>query len=218
MSYLLSVETDELNALAERWGEQPHEQHVLPVDYPFLNGRHQRLTDARRRAEICYVLHRGSPGAGVLLHRKIYYPANALRLPTGGIHQGESVEETLVREVFEETGLTVTAERTGHRSEPSGRNAVVERYLGLLDYRFQHPALGERTFATYHFLVRAAADAPIEAQDEDEQVEEWAWTPAGALNDVADQLLAVGEVDSAWRHWAHYRALSHRFVATALDS
>ena len=107
MSLQHPVEPDELNAIQRRFGAVTVEHATLTVADPFLTGEHQMLTSDGRRAEICYVMHRGDPADGVLLHIKRFYPEGAFRLPTGGIHLGEAVIETLSREIYEETGLTV---------------------------------------------------------------------------------------------------------------
>ena len=78
-----SVVPEEMAALTEEWGETLREHVVLQVDHPFLSGPQQRLVSNGRRAEICYVMHRGRPADGLLLHIKTIYPEHAYRLPTG---------------------------------------------------------------------------------------------------------------------------------------
>ena len=207
MSLQHPVEPDELNAIQRRFGAVTVEHTTLAVADPFLTGEHQMLTSDGRRAEICYVMHRGDPVAGVLLHIKRFYPKDAFRLPTGGIHVGEAVIETLSREIYEETGLTV-----GY--EPA--HVVVERFLGVLDYDLHHATLGPVRFATYHFLVRMPPDGILDPQDEDEAIAGWQWRPAGELAAVAAILEAVPQRSATWGDWGRYRALSHRFVAAAL--
>lgn len=165
------------------------------------------LTSARRRAEICYVMHRGDPAEGVLLHIKTFYPEGAYRLPTGGVHIGETVLDTLAREIFEETGLTIGA----------GENDVqVERLLGVLVYDLRHAVLGATPFATYHFLVRMPPGATLTPQDPDESIGGWLWRPAPELLAVAETLDAVYLRSQQWADWGRFRALSHRFVAERL--
>ena len=202
-----AVEADELNELQRQFGAVRLERAALAVAHPFLTGDHQMLTSAGRRAEICYVMHQGDPADGVLLHIKRYYPAGAFRLPTGGIHVGEAVIETLGREIFEETGLTV-GDGPAH--------VAVERLLGVLAYDLQHATLGAVNFATYHFLVRMPPHAELNPQDEDEAIAGWQWRPASELGAVATLLDAVPQRSAVWGDWGHYRALSHHFVAGAL--
>ncbi len=99
MELLHSVEEEELALLAQAWGPVTRQEVYLDVADPFLNGKNQRLTSRGRRAEICYVMHRGEPADGVLLHRNQVYPPGVMRLPTGGVQQGEDVLGTLAREV-----------------------------------------------------------------------------------------------------------------------
>ncbi len=211
MNYTQSVEAAELDALTEMWGGASRQDVTLAVDHPFLTGDHQLLASNGRRAEICYVMHRGDPAAGVLLHRKRFYPTEAYRLPTGGIQEGESVMETLAREIQEETGLVVGA----------GDDEVqVQRFLGLLVYAMPHRSAGRTfTFATYHFLVQMPADGVLAPQDPEEQIAGWTWRPAVELDATADILEYIGDAGPSWKRWAdwgRFRALSHRFTARAL--
>lgn len=209
MSLQLAVEAKELEELRTAWGHHPLERVELRVNDPFLTGEHQLLASRGRRAEICYVMHRGDPQAGVLLHIKSFYPEGAFRLPTGGIHVNETVIDTLGREIAEETGLVV-----GDASD----QVHIDRLLGVLAYDLHHPALGTVPFATYHFLVRMPAGATLQPQDDEEHIAGWAWRPASQLADVADLLEAVQIRSATWADWGRYRALSHRFVAKQLQT
>ncbi len=61
-------------------------------------------------------------------------------LPKGGVEEGETLAETALREVAEETGLV----------------GVVEQDLGSIDYSFYSREQGGRIHKTVHyFLVRA---------------------------------------------------------------
>lgn len=207
-----AVDAAELQELHARWGAFPVETHALQVAHPFLSGDHQLLTANGRRAEICYVLHEGDPQAGLLFQAKSYYPAGIFRLPTGGVHVGEGVEETLAREVEEETGLRVGA--------AGAQSVQVERLLGVLVYAMEHSTLGAQPFATYAWLVRKQPGAPLAPQDDGESISGWQWTPAVALAQKAALLAAVGgRSDGAaapWADWGRFRALIHTFVADRL--
>jgi 8-oxo-dGTP pyrophosphatase MutT (NUDIX family) len=199
-----ALEPEELAQLTLRWGAMPLREAALTVDAPFLTGKNQLLTNRGRRAEICYVMHRGDVAKGILLHIKTFYPDGAFRLPTGGIHTGELVEATLVREIYEETGLTVG---TAHDQ------VKVERFLGVLSYDLFHRQLGPVAFATYHFLVQMPADGELNPQDDDESIGGWKWCTPDELMGVADLLDGVYRRSETWADWGHFRALSHRFVA-----
>jgi 8-oxo-dGTP pyrophosphatase MutT (NUDIX family) len=203
-----AVEAAEVAQLTARWGVAPQEHHRLEVDDPFLTGEHQLLVSNGRRAEICYVMHRGDPQAGVLLHIKTFYPMGAYRLPTGGIHQGEAVFDTLIREIDEETGLAVGV----------GADQVqVQRFLGIVACEFDHHTLGRTfPFATYAFLVQMPADATLQPRDPEESIGGWQWRRPADLPAVADFLQDVGTHAPDWGDWGRYRALIHRFVGQRL--
>jgi 8-oxo-dGTP pyrophosphatase MutT (NUDIX family) len=82
-------------------------------------------------------------------------------LPKGHIEDGETVEQTAVREVKEETGIS----------------AHVLRPLGSIDYWFV--AERRRVHKTvHHFLLEAVGG---ELSDEDVEVTEVAWVPVAEL-------------------------------------
>jgi len=207
MTLSLAIDPEEIGVLQACWPAAVREDATLDVAHPFLTGEHQLLTANGRRAEICYIMHQGDPAAGVLLHIKTFYPAGAYRLPTGGIHVGEAVLDTLRREIFEETGL--------HVGDGEGE-VHVERLLGVLTYAMHHPTLGVAPFATYHFLVRMPAGAVLTPQDPEESIGGWQWRPACELNAVAAVLDAVHLRSAEWGDWGRFRALSHRFAAERL--
>jgi len=206
-SYLLPVESHELATLHDRFGPAPHIHESLTVDSPFLDGDGQLLTTRNRRAEICYILHRGDPKEAVLLHRKTYYPQHAWRLPTGGIERGEAVLDTLAREIEEETSFQIE----------KGPNPVrIEAFLGVLSYEMFHKTEQRtHTFATWHFLVSAPPNAQPVLMDPDEHLDGWDWRSVDEMGLVADDLERITATDSRWYHWGRYRALSHRFVQAA---
>jgi len=220
MSLTTPLDPNELKTLVQKWGKTPFEQHTISVNHPFLTGKHQLITSDTRRAEICYVMHRGDPADGVLLHVKTYYPAGAYRLPTGGIHEGEAVEETLAREIYEETGMKVASsvdEDSG--TSPRADRVIVQRYLGVIAYELDHQQQRQKhTFATYHFLVQMPENGTIVTLDPTEHIGGWAWYPTAQLGVVADRLDDVGDRDSQWADWGRFRALSHRFVMAQLIS
>ena len=84
-------------------------------------------------------------------------------LPKGHIEDGETIEQTAMREVREETGIS----------------ARVLESLGTIDYWFV--AVRRRVHKTvHHFLLEAVGG---ELSDEDVEVTEVAWVPIAELED-----------------------------------
>ena len=206
--YQSAIDEPEFADLCQQWGALPRVHHELLVDDPFLTGDNQRLVSDGRRAEICYIMHRGQVADGVLLHIKTFYPTGAYRLPTGGIHQGEAVMATLAREIEEETGMTVGT---------AMHQVQVQRCLGVVSYALAHRTVGQTfPFATYHFLVQMPRAGVITTVDPEEHIGGWEWRTPHELCDVAEFLDQVGEHTPVWGDWGRFRALSHRFVAARL--
>lgn len=208
LALLDAVDEAEWDALQARWPGAVRRHARLGVDHPFLTGEHQMLVSDGRRAEVCYIGYVGGPERGLLLHIKSIYPDGAYRLPTGGIHQGEAVLDTLAREIEEETGL-----QTGC----AAGQVQVRKLLGMLSYELAHRGLGvSHAFATYHFLVELPRDAVLTPHDASERIAGWQWRAPAELEAIADRLERVGSVAPRWADWGRYRALSHRFVAESL--
>jgi ADP-ribose pyrophosphatase YjhB (NUDIX family) len=91
-------------------------------------------------------------------------------LPKGHVEEGETVEDTAVREIFEETGIT-------------GR---VVAPLGTIDFWFV--ADGRRVHKTVHHFLLVAESG--ELSDEDVEVTEVAWVP---LDEVPERLAYADE-------------------------
>ena len=83
-------------------------------------------------------------------------------LPKGTPEPGESLRETAIREVREETGLGVE---------------IVDE-LGTIEYWFSRPAQGVRFEKTvHHFLMRATGLGDV--SEHDHEYDEVVWFPAG---------------------------------------
>src|SRR5579884_1067925 len=119
----------ELHELAQRYGQPIVHTTDLPGRQLF-----NPLNKVDRYGEVCMVIRRKN--GRLLLSKKIFYPSEAYRLPTGGINYGESVYHALLRETYEETGLEFE----------------VRRFLAAAAYRL--PEMQEEpVFYTFAFLI-----------------------------------------------------------------
>jgi ADP-ribose pyrophosphatase YjhB (NUDIX family) len=188
---------DELRQLARRYGQPLIETIDLTSTKRF-----DPLSKTDRYGEDCMVIRR--PNGRLLTMTKTTYPANAYRLPTGGINHVESVIDALLRETLEETGLQVN----------------VERFLVAVAYRLlgqDHPS-----FYTFAFLLNEVGGT-LETIDEDEQIEDFREVLPEDLLTIAENLERVTtnshtQSDDTWRDWGHFRAISHRLVWEALEA
>ncbi len=99
----------------------------------------------------------GETARGVLIAKHDRRGRLVWSLPKGHVELGETLEQTAVREIEEETGVT----------------AKVEHRLGEVDYWFM--LHGEKIHKTvHHFLLRYTAG---ELSDRDVEVVEVAWVP-----------------------------------------
>ena len=177
---------------AARFGPPIEKSYRLDVGQEDFRNREK--IRAKRGGEVILAVRRKS--GEYLLHTKAFYPPGAYRLPSGGVEQGEDLATAVGREAIEETGL----------------NLSIERFVGILRYRFCWEGL-ESDFTSYVFLLSEIGGA-LAAQDVGEQISGYREVPLGELPEVARALehLAV----PGWETWGRFRALAHRFVAEVL--
>ncbi len=94
-------------------------------------------------------------------------------LPSGKVEPGEALDEALVREVKEETGLGVTAART---------------YLGSFDYQ----SGSDKKSRQFNFAVDVESPEPVELREHDA----YTWTALTEEPPVTD---AVRQVLTAYK-------------------
>ena len=181
------VDANELNALIAKYGEPLRWNHTLDVTSATIQERLDMRT--RRHAEIVLALPR--PGKCILLHTKDFYPSGIYRVPTGGIHFGERVENAARREMLEETGFTVS----------------LARLLGIVEYDFVHAEI-RVPFVSYVFLADETRDAPqpTDPSERITQFQDARWSELPAIAQALDDL--SGER----RDWGHFRAVAHRLI------
>ena len=106
------------------------------------------------------VYRRGEQGVEIVLCGRS--PEGLWALPKGTPEQGESIEQTALREVSEETGLGV---------------CIVDS-LGTIEYQFARPAQGVRFEKTvHHYLMRPTGSGSV--ADHDGEYDRVEWIPAG---------------------------------------
>ena len=186
----------EVEALASRFGAP--RRVVSAIDDYFDDP----IRKEDRIGEVCMVIRR--PNGKLLLSIKTFYPRGAYRLPTGGIHHGESVYDALVREAYEETGLDLE----------------VRRFLAHIAYPSKTAATP--LFHTFAFLLEEQGGV-LETIDQSEQIEDWREGTVAELPRVAgflEDLQAQGTADIGgdWRAWGRFRAVAHRVVHQALTA
>jgi len=175
-----------LSTLRKKYGKVRIVQPVLPVvDFPPVSGR--------RKGEVAMAIRR--PDDTILLQTKEFYPVGTFRLPTGGIKDGEDVEHALLREVHEESNLSVE----------------IEQLVAAIDYLAPD---GRATFRTYLFLLRETG-GELKVNDPKERISGWEQRdPAGLLR-AAEELRAI---DEGWQRWGHFRALVLDILHDALTA
>jgi len=148
--------------------------------------------DPDRRAEVVFAIQ--GPDERIWLHTKHNYPRPIFRLLSGGVEWHECVEDALLREVDEETGLPVE----------------VQRFVALLDYRFHSAEIVVR-FASYLFLLRNRNGTPHPAGNE--EIAEFRAILPGQLPQIAADLRnIIGER----RDWGRWRAVAHDVLHEAM--
>lgn len=181
-----AIQAAEVRELAARYGEPVYRACELETDDYLRARRWRSLPD--RRGEVVFAIR--EPGGHILLHTKRRYERAIYRLPTGGIHLGESVEHALFREVEEETGLPVR----------------VRRFVGILDCRFRMNGVAVG-FPSYVFYLESRCQR-VHSVDEDEAAS-FCGVAVDKLPQIAHQLRNLGGKRRCWGAW---RAISHDLV------
>ena len=188
----------EIRELARRYGDPRH------VHATIHDGFDDPIRRRDRFGEVLMAVRR--PNGKLLVAIKTFYPRGAYRLPTGGIHHGESIEDALLRETKEETGL----------------ETAVRRFLATIAYRGRSSPTGAPLFHTFAFLLDELSGT-LGALDTDEQIEDWRELAPAELRAQAAVLEGLAtegtkSIGGSWADWGRFRAIAHRAVADALET
>jgi ADP-ribose pyrophosphatase YjhB (NUDIX family) len=177
----------EISQLAAVYGEPTYRELNIDADSYLYDSRLGRTKS--RRGEVVMLIER--PNESILLHRKGWYERGVYRLPTGGIEWGEGIEETLIRELDEETGYY------------DGN----QRFLGILDcnFVFQSTALRFVSYLFYLWELKGSLRLP----ESNEDISDFRDVTVTDLPQVAENLRHVPTPRTGWGVW---RAAAHDFA------
>jgi ADP-ribose pyrophosphatase YjhB (NUDIX family) len=147
----------------------------------------------KRYGEVVLFILRGN--SNLLLHSKDFYPAGAVRVPSGTVKENEPLLEAVRREAYEETGLTL----------------AIERFLAVVEFefRFQQNVI---LFSSYLFLLRDMG-GELRAVDASERISSFSETSVSGLLEVAESL---ENMPPERRDWGRFRAYPHRLAVELL--
>ncbi|MDO8586850.1 MAG: NUDIX hydrolase [Armatimonadota bacterium] len=165
-------------------------QYSLDIGQGFRDYLTRRMEEKRVCGEVVMVVPR--PTEAVLVMTKAFYPEGVYRLPSGGIHRGEQVEDALNRELLEETGFALP----------------VDRFLARLDYLLRCENR-EISFSSYMYLMQPTDETP-RCSDAEEQITGFRDVPIAQLAVIAEQLRSL---PGRWQDWGRFRAIAHGYVA-----
>jgi 8-oxo-dGTP pyrophosphatase MutT (NUDIX family) len=178
---------EEVAELADRYGKPVQRSYTIQADDYIYSYRFRK--DLDRRAEVVFAIQDMVSGR-IWVHAKPHYPAHIFRLPSGGVHPTETIEQALLREVHEETGLAVR----------------VDRFVGLIEYHFRHSDASVQ-FASYVFHMISPRGAPVIQAGE--TISEFRAVAPSQLAQIAIDLRnLIGDR----RGWGQWRALAHDVV------
>lgn len=187
----------EVEELAGRFGEPQRRSYCLQVSSATYDAWSRKISSGpvACRGEVIMVILR--PNGNVLLHTKNFYPEGVYRLLTGRVLWEDDVEQTLRREVAEETSLDVS----------------VQRFLGLIEYEFRCQARSV-PFVSYIFELHEFGGT-LCCLDQGEGITDFREAAISELSEIAAHL---DNLESRWKDWGQFRAVAHHMVGELLKN
>jgi ADP-ribose pyrophosphatase YjhB (NUDIX family) len=185
------IHEEEVSELAAQYGTPVRRFSHIQAD-EYIRAYRWRA-DSDRRAEVVFAIQ--DPAGKIWVHAKSHYPGHIFRLPSGGVKWAERVQDALLREVEEETGLSV----------------YIRRFLGVIEYCF-HDGNSTANFASYVFLLKCES-APPRLPSDGEISAFRAILPFQLLQLSAEMRNMVGDR----RGWGQWRAEVHDLVYEILN-
>ena len=142
-----------------------------------------------RRGEIAFAIR--NPQNRILVHTKEFYPQNVFRIPTGGIHLDEPVQEAMYRELYEETGLQ--------------DDQLILAHILLLRMIYDDKSI---PFVSYVYSGQID-QIEVVSQDPSEQIEEFKWFDETEFTHLIQTL---EQLKFEWADWGKMRAVVHHIL------
>lgn len=166
--------------MESRYGKPGLEQTSFEMEDPDWQILRQSQVDGRSHDVTMFVFHQEC----LAVIAKHAYPPDLYRAPSGGVHPGESMEQGVLREMMEETGLTIE----------------IKRYLLRVEADFTHGE--EIVHWMTHVFEGGYLSGEIAPQDTKE-IREACWLPEPELQRIEARLHASPSAGLRYRGRLH---------------
>ncbi len=190
---LTSEAEAEIAELARRLGEPLRWRREYEILSPENEAWVKKML--KRHGEVILVAPSGKDR--IWLHTKRFYPQGVYRLPSGGIHPGERIEDAARREAYEELGF-----------EPE-----IVRFIGMVENVFALDE-GRAVYPSFILEIQPTLDSPRVA-DPDEAISGFREIGIRELPKIEEQLDSLAP---SWQPWGHFRAAPHALVAEVFQN